>query len=317
MSIHKSKGLEFPVVFLVNTSRKFNAADLRAPVLVHPALGLGCKVTDLARGVEYPTLTRRAVASRLTDELLSEEMRVLYVAMTRAKERLYISCAAADPETLIEKLQSEISAPLDPEFLRSAQGMAALLTSVLDNTPKVAEYIAECRDRGIRLLPPDVNRSEADFTVEDGAIRFGMVAIKNIGRGFINSVMESRERDGDFRSLDDFCRRVAGKDFNRRAVENLIRAGAFDSLGAKRRQLIQVLPLIVDGVTDAARKNVEGQLDLFSLGKTADEAAAASSITLPDVEEYTMRELMSGKRSRAKSNGTFSGNRESTFGETI
>ena len=170
--------------------------------------------------------------------------------------------------------------------------MAALLTSVLDNTPKVAEYIAECRDRGIRLLPPDVNRSEADFTVEDGAIRFGMVAIKNIGRGFINSVMESRERDGDFRSLDDFCRRVAGKDFNRRAVENLIRAGAFDSLGAKRRQLIQVLPLIVDGVTDAARKNVEGQLDLFSLGKTADEAAAASSITLPDVEEYTMRELM-------------------------
>ena len=170
--------------------------------------------------------------------------------------------------------------------------MAALLTSVLDNTPKVAEYIAECKDCGIALLPPDVNKSEADFTVEDGAIRFGMVAIKNIGRGFINSVIESRERDGDFRSLDDFCRRVAGKDFNRRAVENLIRAGAFDSLGAKRRQLIQVLPLIVDGVADAARKNVEGQLDLFSLGKTGDEAAKASDVALPDVEEFTVRERM-------------------------
>ncbi|MGI5977906.1 MAG: DNA polymerase III subunit alpha [Oscillospiraceae bacterium] len=170
--------------------------------------------------------------------------------------------------------------------------MAALLTSVLDNTPKVAEYIAECKDCGIRLLPPDVNRSEADFTVEDGGIRFGLVAIKNIGRGFINSVIESRERDGNFRSLDDFCRRVAGKDFNRRAVENLIRAGAFDSLGAKRRQLMQVLPMVVDGVADAARKNVEGQLDLFSLGKTGEEAAAASDIALPDVEEYSVRERM-------------------------
>ncbi|MGI5977899.1 MAG: UvrD-helicase domain-containing protein [Oscillospiraceae bacterium] len=127
MSIHKSKGLEFPVVFLVNTARKFNAADLRAPVLVHPALGLGCKLTDLVRGIEYPTLARRAVASRLTDEMLSEEMRVLYVAMTRAKERLYISCTAADPETLLEKLKGEITAPLDPEFLRSAQSMSTWL----------------------------------------------------------------------------------------------------------------------------------------------------------------------------------------------
>ena len=163
MSIHKSKGLEFPVVFLVNTSRKFNAADLRAPVLVHPALGLGCKVTDLARGVEYPTLARRAVASRLTDELLSEEMRVLYVAMTRAKERLYISCAAADPETLIEKLKSEISAPLDPEFLRSAQGMsqwllaAALLPgSVLKlKLDKNVYEAAPVQKTETAALPPD------------------------------------------------------------------------------------------------------------------------------------------------------------------
>lgn len=170
--------------------------------------------------------------------------------------------------------------------------MAALLTSVLDNTPKVAEYIAECRDCSIPLLPPDVNRSEADFTVEDGGIRFGLVAIKNIGRSFINAVIESRERDGAFRSLDDFCRRVAGKEFNRRAVESLIRAGAFDSLGAKRRQLVEVLPMVVDSVSEAARKNVDGQMDLFSFGKSGEEAVAAADIALPNVEEYTMRERM-------------------------
>ena len=148
MSIHKSKGLEFPVVFLVNTARKFNAADLRAPVLVHPALGLGCKLTDLSRGIEYPTLARRAIASRLTDELLSEEMRVLYVAMTRAKERLYVSCAAADPETLLDRLRGEISSPLDPELLRSAPNMAGWLLAAA-------------------LLPESVLRLSVDHRVYD------------------------------------------------------------------------------------------------------------------------------------------------------
>ncbi len=129
MSIHKSKGLEFPVVFLANTSRKFNTMDLRAPVLIHPELGLGCKVTDTVRGLEYPTLARRAIASRLTSEMLSEEMRVLYVAMTRAKERLYISCAAKDPDVLIGKLSQNLSSPLSPEILKSAPSMSHWLIS--------------------------------------------------------------------------------------------------------------------------------------------------------------------------------------------
>ena len=113
--------------------------------------------------------------------------------------------------------------------------MAALLTSVLDNSAKVAEYIAECRDLGIRLLPPDVNESDADFTVVGEHIRFGLVAIKGIGRGFIQALMEDRKANGPFTAFDEFCRRMYGKDLNRRAVENLIRAGAFDSLGFKRR----------------------------------------------------------------------------------
>ena len=129
MSIHKSKGLEFPIVFLANTSREFNKMDLRSPVLVHPELGLGCKLTDTERGIEYPTLARRAVSSRLNTEMLSEEMRVLYVAMTRAKERLYISCASKDPDALIAKLSENLSSPISPEILKSSPSMSHWLIS--------------------------------------------------------------------------------------------------------------------------------------------------------------------------------------------
>ena len=104
--------------------------------------------------------------------------------------------------------------------------MAALLTSVLDSSAKVAEYIAECRDMGIRLMPPDVNESDAWFTVSGGDIRFGLVAIKNIGEKFILQLMEERRANGPFKSLEDFCRRMSGKELNRRAVESLIRSGA-------------------------------------------------------------------------------------------
>ncbi|MBP8639751.1 MAG: helicase-exonuclease AddAB subunit AddA [Oscillospiraceae bacterium] len=129
MSIHKSKGLEFPIVFLANTSREFNKMDLRSPVLIHPVLGLGCKLTDIKRGIEYPTLARRAVSSRLSSEMLSEEMRVLYVAMTRAKERLYISCTSKDPQALLEKLSSSLSSPMNPEILKSSPSMSHWLIS--------------------------------------------------------------------------------------------------------------------------------------------------------------------------------------------
>ena len=169
--------------------------------------------------------------------------------------------------------------------------MAALLSSVLDNSAKVTEYIGECREMGICLLPPDVNESEADFTVVGEDIRFGMVAIKNIGRGFINALVENREREGRFLSFDDFCRRLYGKELNRRAVESLIRCGAFDSLGYKRSQLLRVADKVIDGVNDAARKNVEGQLDLFSMGAEP-EQASAPALELPDIPEFSLRELM-------------------------
>ena len=170
--------------------------------------------------------------------------------------------------------------------------MAALLTSVLDSTDKVAEYIAECRNCGIRLLPPDVNRSYDRFTVEDDGIRFGLVAIKNIGRGFIQSVVRQRESGGLFTSFQDFCQRMFDcNDMNKRAVENLIKAGSFDSLGVHRSQLISVYEKVLDSIADSRRHNVEGQLDFFGM-TSAQTASDHGQIELPDIPEYTATELM-------------------------
>jgi len=170
--------------------------------------------------------------------------------------------------------------------------MAALLTSVLDNSDKVAGYINECKDCGIALLPPDINASEDRFTVEEGGIRFGLVAIKNIGRGFIRAVMRERE-NGPFTSLHDFCTRMTGSDMNKRAVENLIRSGAFDSLGARRSQLIRVFESVMDSVAAQQRQNLEGQLDFFSMASGNDSGAASvKEVDLPDIPEYTAQELM-------------------------
>ena len=169
--------------------------------------------------------------------------------------------------------------------------MAALLTSVLDNSDKVAEYIAECRECGIALLPPDVNRSYDGFTVEEGGIRFGLVAIKNIGRGFIQALVRERDKGGLFTSFQDFCERMFDcGDMNKRAVENLIKAGAFDTMGAYRSQLMQVYEKVLDAIAGSRKVNVEGQLDMF--GMAAGNGEQAATIHLPEVPEYTATERM-------------------------
>ena len=169
--------------------------------------------------------------------------------------------------------------------------MAALLTSVLDNSDKVAEYIAECRECSISLLPPDVNRSYDGFTVEEGGIRFGLVAIKNIGRGFIQALVRERDKGGLFTSFQDFCERMFDcGDMNKRAVENLIKAGAFDTMGAYRSQLMQVYEKVLDAIAGSRKVNVEGQLDMFGMAAGNGEQAAA--IHLPEVPEYTATERM-------------------------
>jgi len=168
--------------------------------------------------------------------------------------------------------------------------MAALLTSVLDYSAKVAEYTAECRDMGIHLLPPDVNASDANFTVSDEGIRFGLVAVKNIGWGFIRKLVTERAENGKFESLTDFTQRLYGHDLNRRALENLIRCGAFDSMGARRSQLLRVCDSVLDSVAEHKRKNLEGQFDLF--GTEAGTEVAREEIPLPDIPEFPASELM-------------------------
>ena len=167
--------------------------------------------------------------------------------------------------------------------------MAALLTSILDSSTKVAEYIAECKSMGIRLLPPDVNLSDANFTVDGENIRFGLVAIKGIGWGAIEELTAEREKGGRFQSFEDFCRRMSGKELNRRAVENLIKAGAFDSMGHTRRALIQTAGAVIDSIAQQNRDNISGQIDLFG---GFEEESAPVSIPIPELPEFSRREIM-------------------------
>ncbi len=166
--------------------------------------------------------------------------------------------------------------------------MAALLTSVLDSQTKVAEYIAECKDNGIALLPPDVNESGATFTVSGRNIRFGLAALKGVGVGFTEALLAERDRGGPFTSFPDFCARMFDSDLNKRVLDSLIRSGCFDSMGCRRSQLEQVYEQLLDSIARERRRNLEGQFDLFSGG----ESSFTPELVLPDIPEYSRSELM-------------------------
>lgn len=171
--------------------------------------------------------------------------------------------------------------------------MAALLTSVLDNTDKVIEYSSECARLGIRVLPPDVNISGGGFTADDkGQIRFGLNAVKNVGRNLIDHVVEERVQR-PYASLYDFCKRLHGSELNRRAVECLIKAGAFDCMGVNRHSQIEAVEGILKSIETDSRRNLEGQLDLFSVmsGGEADDPTA-DTYEIRQVEEYSHTELL-------------------------
>lgn len=169
------------------------------------------------------------------------------------------------------------------------QYMAALMTSVLDNATKISGYINECKELGIETLPPDINHSEDVFTVEGKAIRFGMGAVKNVGRGLIRSIVAKRAEGGPFLSLEDFVRRMDDRELNRRALENFIKCGAMDCFGYYRSQLLSVYELVMDSVAASRRRNLEGQIGMFSL---FDADQQVSDITIPDIPEKSPAELM-------------------------
>ena len=170
--------------------------------------------------------------------------------------------------------------------------MAALLTSVLDSSEKVAEYIAECKEWDIQLLPPDVNESETNFTVSPQGIRFGLAALKGVGRSVMNAMLEERVKHGPFTDFMDFCDRMFDHDLNRRVLESLIKAGAFDRMGCRRSQLMQVFGQVLDGIAASRKRNVEGQMDLFGFGGGEGESTPLPTLHLPDIPEYTPQELM-------------------------
>ncbi len=168
--------------------------------------------------------------------------------------------------------------------------MAALMTSVIDKTGKVSEYIQVCRQMGISVLPPDINEGLASFSVSDGAIRYALVAIKSVGRPLIEGIVAEREVSGRFRSLEDFIERMAGKELNTRAIENFIKAGAFDTLPGSRRQFMMIYKAILDSVNQKRKHSVEGQISLFDLAP--EEEKERYEIRLPDVDEYKKTDLL-------------------------
>ena len=169
------------------------------------------------------------------------------------------------------------------------QYMAALMTSVLDSAGKISGYMAECRDMGISILPPDINHSDVNFTVEGNSIRFGLGAVKNVGRVVIRNMVEKRSQGGPFLSLEDFLQRMEDKDLNKRMVENFIKCGAMDCFGHHRSELLAVYDRMMDSVSSSRRKNIEGQLGLFTMFREDDKAA---QIPIPQLPELQRAELM-------------------------
>ncbi len=255
-------------------------------------------------------MVRRAMSKKKRKEIERERQSFIY----GDPERKIAGCVANGiPEDTAKAVYEEIDAFAEYAFNKAhavcyavvayqtawfklhhpKEYMAALLTSVQGYSEKVSEYIGECRDMGIALLPPDVNRSRDTFTVEEGGIRFGLAAIKNIGRGFIQGVVREREANGDFAGFQDFCERMYGGDMNKRALENLIKAGAFDSFGVFRSRLAAVGEKLLDAIASSRRQNVEGQIDFF--GMTGGPKKSVD-LVLPNIPEYTDTEKMRQER---------------------
>ena len=170
--------------------------------------------------------------------------------------------------------------------------MAALLTSVLGDFGKTAEYIGECTKAGIAVLPPDINESETAFSAKGGAIRFGLLALKGVGRLFVDQLIADRRQNGLFKSFEDFVTRMGGYDLNKRQVESLIKSGAFDSLGVYRSRLLASYEKIIENAQSKNRAEIDGQIDIFAMAGAGAAAAAPVRFAYPDIPEFSLREKL-------------------------
>ena len=172
--------------------------------------------------------------------------------------------------------------------------MAALMSSVMSGTGKLAEYIASCRNSGINISPPNINRSVKGFRFSSGIMYFGLLAIKNIGGGLVEKIIAERNLNGEFRSLQDFCERVSGRELNKKALENLIKAGAFDGLGLNRRQMLEYYETILENSESSSRGMIEGQLNFLEMSESPDVG-----LQIPKLPEYEQRKLLSMEKEAA------------------
>lgn len=168
--------------------------------------------------------------------------------------------------------------------------MAALMTSVIDNSAKASEYLYHCKELGIAVLPPDINSGWGEFTAEGNNVRYGLYAIKSLGRPVIDKIIEERNIGGPYRTLQDFIERTAEREINKRAVENLIKAGACDSLDGTRKQMTYVSASLIDQVSSRKKSAVAGQMSLFDL--VAEEEKSDYEIQYPDVGEFPKEMLL-------------------------
>ncbi len=253
-------------------------------------------------------LVRRAMSKKKHDVMEKERQRFVYGSSEKGNE--CIGCVNNGvPEAVANSIYDDMSSFASYAFNKShaaayafvaydtaylkchyrRQFMAALLTSVLGNTDKIIEYTTECQRLSIRVLPPDINTSGLGFTVEGPDMRFGLLALKNVGRGLIEAVI-ARRAERPFTSLYDFCKRLYGTtELNRRAVESFVKAGAFDTLEPNRRKLVTGLESMLKSVESESRRNLEGQLSLFG---ALEDDGPTDEFVLPDVTEYTPQERL-------------------------
>ena len=181
------------------------------------------------------------------------------------------------------------------------QFMAAMITSIFDNSAKILEYTQECQRLNIDILPPDINKSFSDFTVEGDNIRYGLAAIKNVGKSFVEILCKEREENGDYTGFYDFCKRMANKDFNKRAIESLIKVGAFDQFPPNRRQLYNNFEFVQKSIIQDVKSNIEGQLDLFGMSNDVRESNLQinNDYSFPVCLEFEYSEILNFEKTLA------------------
>ena len=251
----------------------------------------------------HADIVRRAMSKKKASVLLAERETFVNGAEERGVDRAVAEQLFSDMESFANyafnkshaaayAVISYRTAYLKQHYPR--EYFSALLTSVLGNQGKIAEYISECSSRGICVLPPDVNESKMYFSVSGKDIRFGLLAIRNVGRQFLTQIMSERTR-APFASFEDFINRMGGGDLNRRMVESLIKAGAFDRLGVYRSRLLAVYERLIDQAAEKGRNNLAGQLDMFSMPELGG-GGEQSYIPYPEIPELTAREKLMMER---------------------